>query len=61
MPCNASLKGLGCCLIQAGITAYLSYKSLTETESRYSDMEREMLGVLFHTGPIKRNLVTTML
>ena len=45
--CDASLKGLGCCLIQDGKTVYFASKSLTETESRYSNIEREMLGVVF--------------
>ena len=45
--CDASLKGLGCCLIQDGKPVYFASKSLTETESRYSNIEREMLGVVF--------------
>ena len=45
--CDASLKGLGCCLIQDGNPVYFASKSLTETESRYSNIEREMLGVVF--------------
>ena len=43
--CDASLKG--CCLIQDGKPVYFASKSLTETESRYSNIEREMLGVVF--------------
>jgi transposase InsO family protein len=44
---DASLRGLGAALIQdQGPIAYAS-KSLTDTESRYSNIEREMLGIVF--------------
>ena len=45
--CDASLKGIGVCLLQEGKPVYFASKSLTETESRYSNIEREMLGVVF--------------
>ena len=45
--CDASLERLGCCLIQAGKPVYFASKSLTEAESRYSNIEHEMLGVVF--------------
>ena len=35
------------CLLQEGKPVYFASKSLTETESRYSNIEREMLGVVF--------------
>ena len=44
---DASLKGIGVCLLQEGKPVYFASKSLTETESRYSNIEREMLGVVF--------------
>jgi transposase InsO family protein len=44
---DASLRGLGAALIQdKGPIAFAS-KSLTETESRYSNIEREMLGIVW--------------
>ena len=42
--CDASLKGIGVCLLQNNNPIYFASKSLTETESRYSNIEREMLG-----------------
>ena len=45
--CDASLKGLGACMIQNGQPVSYASKSLTDTESRYSNIEREMLGVVF--------------
>ena len=44
---DASIKGLGACLTQRGkVVAYAS-KTLTDTETRYSNIEREMLAVVF--------------
>ena len=45
--CDASLKGIGVCLLQNNNPIYFASKSLTETESRYSNIEREILGVVF--------------
>ena len=45
--CDAILKGLGACMIQNGQPVSYASKSLTDTESRYSNIEREMLGVVF--------------
>ena len=45
--CDASLKCIGVCLLQEGKPVYFASKSLTETESRYSNIEREMLRVVF--------------
>ena len=45
--CDASLKGIGVCLLENNNPIYFASKSLTETESRYSNIEREMLGVVF--------------
>ena len=44
---DASLKGLGAVLIQDGKPVKFLSKSLTTTESDYSNIEREMLAVLF--------------
>ena len=45
--CDASFKGIGVCLLQNNNPIYFASKILTETESRYSNIEREMLGVVF--------------
>ena len=45
--CDASLKGLGACMIQNGQPVSYASKSLTDIESRYSNIEREILGVVF--------------
>ena len=44
---DASLKGLGAVLIQDGKPIKFLSKSLTQTESNYSNIERELLAVLF--------------
>jgi len=43
--CDASMKGLGACLIQEGKPVDFSSRSLTDAESRYSNIDREMLAV----------------
>ena len=45
--CDASQKGLGACILQDDKPVCFASKSLTDTESRYSNIEREMLGVVF--------------
>ena len=40
-------RGLGTALLQANDPIAFANKSLTETESRYSNIEREMLGIMF--------------
>ena len=40
-------RGFGAALLQANCPIALASKSLTETESRYSNIEREMLGIVF--------------
>ena len=42
---DASLKGLGCVLLQDGKPVHYASRSLTDTESRYSNIERELLAV----------------
>ena len=44
---DASLKGLGACLIQDGKPIAFASKSLTGAESRYANIERELLAVIF--------------
>ena len=45
--CDASLKGLGACMIQNAQPVSYASKRLTDTESPYSNIESEMLGVVF--------------
>ena len=44
---DASKKGLGAVLLQDGKPVVYSSRSLTETEQRYSNIERELLSVVF--------------
>ncbi len=44
---DASLKGLGAALLQDNGPIEYASKSLSDAETRYSNIEREMLGVLF--------------
>ena len=44
---DASLKGLGAVLLQDGKPVCYASKALTETEQRYSNIEREALGVIW--------------
>ena len=46
--CDASSKvGLGCCLLQRNLPVCYASRALTETETRYSIMELELLAILF--------------
>ena len=44
---DASSSGLGACLIQGGQPVQYASRALTETEKRYSQIEKEMLSVVF--------------
>ena len=44
---DASLKGFGTVLIQEGKPVRFLSKSLTKTEADYSNIEREMLAIVF--------------
>ena len=44
---DASLRGLGTCLIQDGKPIAFASKSLTGVESRYANIERKLLAVVF--------------
>ena len=43
---DASLKGLGAAVIQEGKPVAFASKALTDTQSRYSNIEREMLAIV---------------
>ena len=43
--CDASQKGLGACLLQDGKPVNFSSRSLIDAETRYCNLEREMLAV----------------
>lgn len=67
---DASQKGLGAVLLQANRPAEFASKLLTKTESRYFNIEREILAVLFdlekyhyyaYGKPVVRNLTTNLL
>ena len=47
LQCNASLKGLGACSIQEGQPIAFVSKSLTDTETHYANIERELLAIIF--------------
>ena len=44
---NASQRGLGACLVQEGKPISFASKSLTNTETRYANIERELLAIVF--------------
>ena len=44
---DASQGGLGACLVQEGKPIAFASKSLTDTETRYANMERELLAIVF--------------
>jgi hypothetical protein len=45
--CDASKSGLGAVLTQRGKPIAYTSHSLTETETRYSQIEKEMLAIVF--------------
>ena len=44
---DASQRGLGACLVQEGQPIAFASKSLTDTEIRYANIERELLAIVF--------------
>ena len=44
---DASQRGLGACLLQDGQPIAYASKSLTDTENRYTNIERELLAIVF--------------
>ena len=47
LQCDASLKGLGACILQDNKPIAFTSKSLTDTETRYANIERELLAIVF--------------
>ena len=47
LQCDASLKGLGACIIQDGQPITFTSKSLMDTETHYANIERELLAILY--------------
>ena len=47
LQCDISLKGLGACIIQEGQPIAFASKSLTETETHYAIIKRELLAIVF--------------
>lgn len=45
--CDASQDGLGCCLMQDGKPISFASRSLTPTEQNYSQIEKEMLSIVY--------------
>ena len=44
---DAFQRGLGTCLLQEGEPIAYASKSLTDTETRYANIERELLAIVF--------------
>ena len=62
LQCDASLKGLGACIIQEGQPIAFASKSLTETETCYANIERELIAIVFgcekfHTYLYRRTFI----
>ena len=51
--CDASMKGLGAVLMQNGKPVHFASKSLTSAETNYSNIERELLAVVWATKYFK--------
>ena len=47
LQCDASLKGLGACIIQDRQPIAFASKSLMDTETRYANIERELLAIVY--------------
>ena len=47
LQCDTSLKGLGACILQDNKPIAFASKSLTDTETRYANVERELLAIVF--------------
>ena len=65
LQCDASLKGLGACIIQDGQPIAFASKSLMDTETHYANIERELLAIVygcekFHTYLYRRTFIMEM-
>ena len=65
LQCDASLKGLGACIIQDRQPIAFASKSLTDTETRYANIKRELLAIIcgcekFHTYLYGRTFIMEM-
>ena len=65
LQCNASLKGLEACIIQDGQPIAFVSKSLTDTETCYANIKRELLAIVygcekFHTYLYGRTFIVEM-
>ena len=65
LQCDASLKGLGACIIQDGHPIAFANKSLTDTKTCYANIERELLAIVygcekFHTYLYGRTFIMEM-
>ena len=47
LQCDASERGLGACLMQGGQPVAYASRSMTETETHYAQIEKEMLAIVF--------------
>ena len=62
LKCDASLKGLGACIIQEEQPITFASKSLMDTETCYTNIERELLAIVygcekFHTYLYRRTFI----
>ena len=62
LQCDASLKGLGVCIIQDGQPIAFVSKSLMDTETHYTNIKRELLAIVygcekFHTYLYRRTFI----
>ena len=65
LQCDASLKGLGACIIQDRQPIAFASKSLMDTETHYANIERELLAIVygcekFHTYLYGRTFIMEM-
>ena len=65
LQCDASLKGLGACIIQDGKLIAFASNSLMDTETHYANIERELLAIIygcekFHTYLYGRTFIVEM-
>ena len=65
LQCDASLKGLGACIIQDGQPIMFASKSLMDTKTHYANIERELLVIVygcekFHMYLYRRTFIMEM-